>query len=196
MWYASRVQHLIWNAPCNTGEVQHKSSFLHDGGESHAAGVNSEFDAETQIFDIVPMVESVTTLPFNLHVGIQRSMSGEGLLELPAGGQFLNHIGTVHAGAQLALAEACSGEFLLNSLANESGIVPVVRRVEAKFKKPANGKLTAKINTSLTAIDESIAELAMKGRCLLTIGVDVYDQHGQHSLSSSFEWFISKTTSK
>lgn len=142
------------------------------------------------------MLETVTALPFNRHVGIQKSSSENGLLELPAGEQFLNHLGTVHAGAQLALAEACSGEFLLQSLANETGIIPVVRRVEAKFKKPAHGKLTAKINTSLTAIDEAIAELASKGRCLLAICVDVYDEQGQHSLSSRFDWFMAKTQEK
>ena len=142
------------------------------------------------------MIESVVTLPFNRHVGIQKSTSEDGLLELPAGEQFLNHIGTVHASAQLALAEACSGEFLLNTLANEAAIVPVVRRVEAKFKKPAHGKVTAKINSSLTSIDESLSELAIKGRCLLVIFVDVYDEQGQHSLTSSFEWFIAKAKSQ
>jgi acyl-coenzyme A thioesterase PaaI-like protein len=139
------------------------------------------------------MIESVTDLPFNRHVGIQKSSTSEGLVELPSGEQFLNHIGTVHAGAQLALAEACSGEFLLNTLANEMGMVPVVRRVEAKFKKPANGRVTAKINTLLTVIDQSLAELSEKGRCLLTVHVDVHDERGQHSLSSSFEWFITRT---
>jgi acyl-coenzyme A thioesterase PaaI-like protein len=90
------------------------------------------------------MLESVVTLPFNQHIGIQKSETSDGLLELPAGNQFLNHIGTVHACAQLALAEACSGEFLLQSLSGQLvGILPVVRRVEAKFRKPANGKLLA-----------------------------------------------------
>lgn len=140
------------------------------------------------------MMESVTTLPFNRHVGLQKSSTGEGLLELPSGEQFLNHIGTVHAGAQLTLAEACSGEFLLKALANETGVVPVVRYVEAKFKKPANGRITARINAK-TSIDESLVELATKGRCLLTVHVDVYDEQGQHSLSSSFEWFVARTSS-
>ena len=139
------------------------------------------------------MIESVTTLPFNRHVGIQKASTDEGLLELPPGEQFLNHVGTVHASAQLALAEACSGEYLLHVLANQTGIIPVVRRVEAKFKKPANGRITAKINTSLTAVDESLADLAAKGRCLLTVYVDVYDQQGQHSLASHFDWFVAKT---
>ena len=138
------------------------------------------------------MIESVTTLPFNRHVGIQKSTTDDGLLELPSGQQYLNHIGTVHAGAQLALAEACSGEFLLHALANQGGIVPVVRRVEAKFRKPANGRIIAKVNLSLTALDEPLAELAAKGRCLLTVHVDVYDEQEQHSLSSNFEWFIAK----
>jgi acyl-coenzyme A thioesterase PaaI-like protein len=138
------------------------------------------------------MLDSVTSLPFNRHVGIQKSTTGEGLVELPSGEQFLNHIGTVHAGAQLALAEACSGEFLLKLLSSAIGVVPVVRRVEAKFKKPAQGRITAKINASLTQVDEPLAELEKKGRCLLAIHVDVYDEHGQHSLAASFEWFVAK----
>ena len=139
------------------------------------------------------MLDSVTSLPFNRHVGIQKSSTGEGLLELPAGEQFLNHIGTVHAGAQLALAEACTGEFLLKLLSTAMGVVPVVRRVEAKFKKPAQGRIIANINTSLTQMDEPLADLQKKGRCLLTIHVDVYDEQGQHSLTASFEWFVAKT---
>jgi len=141
------------------------------------------------------MLESVTELPFNKHVGIQKSSTGEGLLELPAGERYLNHIGTVHAGAQLALAEACSGEFLLHCFSNKRDMVPVVRRVAAQFKKPANGRITAKINTLPAVIEEAQRKLQTKGRCLLTIGVDVHDEQGQHSLSASIEWFIARSTS-
>ncbi len=141
------------------------------------------------------MFQSVTELPFNRHVGIQKSSTDEGLLELPQGEQFLNHLGTVHAGAQLALAEACSGEFLLKALAGQTLLIPVVRRVEAKFKKPANGKITAKVSDTQSDIRNAIAELNVKGRCLLTIHVDLYDQSGQHTLASSFSWFIAKSPS-
>jgi len=41
-----------------------------------------------------------------------------------------NHLGTVHASAQLALAEASRGEFLLRAMGDMQGIVPVVRRLE------------------------------------------------------------------
>ena len=139
------------------------------------------------------MLDSVVTLPFNQHVGIQESQSNGGLLELPAGEQYLNHIGTVHAGAQLALAEACSGEFLLKSTLNLPGIFPVVRRVEAKFKKPARGRMTASASTALDVIDVAHREIASKGRCLLSIVVNLYDEQGEHALASCFEWFIAKT---
>ncbi|MEQ1826349.1 MAG: YiiD C-terminal domain-containing protein [Pirellula sp.] len=142
------------------------------------------------------MLESVIDLPFNQHVGIQKSSTDEGLLELPAGEQYLNHIGTVHACAQFALAEACSGEFLLRALANQSEVVPVVRRVEGKFKRPARGRITAKANTPQVAVEQAISELEAKGRCLVSIGVDIYDEQGNHSLSSSFEWFIARGTNK
>ena len=82
---------------------------------------------------------SVTELPFNSLLGIQIATDSAHLLELPAGGQYLNHLGTVHASAQLALAEASSGEFLLRHFRSTEGILPVVRRLEAKFRKPANG---------------------------------------------------------
>jgi acyl-coenzyme A thioesterase PaaI-like protein len=54
---------------------------------------------------------TVTELPFNSFLGIRSAGDSAYLLELPAGSQYLNHLGTVHAGAQLALAEASSGEF-------------------------------------------------------------------------------------
>jgi len=50
-------------------------------------------------------------IPFNKFVGISRSESQEnGLLELKDDENLKNHLGTVHASAQFALAEACSGE--------------------------------------------------------------------------------------
>jgi acyl-coenzyme A thioesterase PaaI-like protein len=145
-------------------------------------------------FEKTIMIESVTSLPFNKHVGIEKSSTENGLLELPAGGQFLNHLGNVHASAQLALAEACAGEFLLKNSTDES-VVAVVRRVEAKFKKPANGRLTAKIVTPLSSLQEAISLLATKGRCLVTIDVEIFDEHGQHSLNAGFEWFLAKQSS-
>ena len=116
----------------------------------------------------------------------------KGLLELPAGGQYLNHLGTVHASAQLALAEASSGEFLLRHFRSTEGIVPVVRRLEAKFRKPANGAVTSTANAAPASLEQLDAELASKGRALIPITVELHDQSGAHTLSATVEWFIQR----
>jgi hypothetical protein len=112
---------------------------------------------------------SVTELPFNSFLGIQISTEPSQLLRLPSGEQYLNHLGTVHASAQLALAEASSGEFLLRHFGSTDGLVPVVRRIEAKFRKPANGAVTSIANATPESLARLDAELASKGRSLIPI---------------------------
>jgi uncharacterized protein DUF4442 len=138
-----------------------------------------------------PMPASVTELPFNRLLGVQIAEPPH-VLQLPSGGQYLNHLGTVHASAQLALAEATSGEFLLRYFGSAEGIVPVVRRLEARFRKPANGAITSTVTTPAETLDLFRAELAGKGRGLISIAVELHDQTGAHTLSASVEWFISR----
>jgi len=54
---------------------------------------------------------TVLDLSFNRFIGLQGADEPH-LLRLPASERYLNHIGTVHASALVALAEASSGEFL------------------------------------------------------------------------------------
>lgn len=136
------------------------------------------------------MNASVIDLPFNRFLGLETAPEG---LRLPAGPQYLNHLGTVHASAQLALAEATSGEFLLRSFSDATGLVPVVRRLESKFRKPANGALQASVSTPMEAVDKAKNELTDKNRALISIAVEVHDESGVHTLSATVEWFITKT---
>jgi len=138
------------------------------------------------------MQSSVTELPFNSFLGIQAAAKPAQLLRLPAGGQYLNHLGTVHASAQLALAEASSGEFLLRTLGSMDGIVPVVPRLEAKFRKPANGAITSTATTPPDTLDQLRADLTTKGRALIKIGVELHDESGAHTLTATVEWFITR----
>jgi len=138
------------------------------------------------------MKASVTELPFNSLLGIQIATEPSQLLRLPSGEQYLNHLGTVHASAQLALAEASSGEFLLKHFGFTDGIVTVVRRLEAKFRKPANGAVTSTATAAPTAIEPPDAELASKGRALIPIKVELHDQSGAHTLSATVEWFVQR----
>ena len=138
------------------------------------------------------MNHSVTELPFNRFIGIEAASDSVQLLRLPSGGQYLNHLGTVHASALLALAEASSGEFLLRHFGSSDGVVPVVRRIEAKFRKPANGAVASTANAAPETLAQLDADLAAKGRALISIAVELHDESGAHALSASVEWFIQR----
>ena len=138
------------------------------------------------------MQTSVTELPFNRFIGLQTASDSAQLLRLPAGGQYLNHLGTVHASAQLALAEASSGEFLLRALGSSAGMVPVVRRLESKFRKPASGALTSTASTPPETLEQLRADLAAKGRAIVSIAIEIHDESGAHTLSATVEWFLTR----
>jgi hypothetical protein len=119
------------------------------------------------------MKASVTELPFNNFLGIHPANETAHLLQLPAGSQYLNHLGTVHAAAQLALAEASSGEFLLRHFGSADDLFPVVRGVEAKFRKPANGSIVSTAIAAPEALARLDAELSSKSRSVISITVEV-----------------------
>ena len=50
----------------------------------------------------------ITDLPFNQLIGITAAEKDDGMLCLPNDVRYTNHLGTVHASALLALAEATS----------------------------------------------------------------------------------------
>lgn len=137
-------------------------------------------------------MQSVTELPFNRHVGLRSGNDPAHVLILPAGEQFLNHLGTVHASALLALAEASSGEFLLRQFGQEMKVVPVVRRLEAKFRKPAHGEVHSVVGVAEGALAQMEADLAGRGRALLSVAVELHDEAGAHVLSASVEWFVQR----
>lgn len=138
------------------------------------------------------MKHSVTELPFNSFLGIAAASEPGQMLQLPAGGQYLNHLGTVHASALLALAEASSGEYLLKHFGSSGGVLPVVRHIEAKFRKPANGSVHSTVNAAPEALAQLSADLAGKGRALISITVELHDEAGTHALTALAEWFIQR----
>ncbi len=134
---------------------------------------------------------SVLDLPFNRFIGLQTAGEPH-LLVLPSGSQYSNHLGTVHASALLALAEASSGEWLLRHLSGLEGIIPVVRRLESKFRKPANGVVKSSVTPKTKQIEILKSDLAAKGRALIEVSIELHDEGGQHVLSAVVEWFITR----
>jgi acyl-coenzyme A thioesterase PaaI-like protein len=136
----------------------------------------------------------VTRLPFNALIGLEAGPpGGDVLVGLPAGSQYTNHLGTVHASALLAVAEAGSGVALLRHLGSTDGVVPVVRRLEAKFRKPATGRVSARADLDAGLVAEWSNTLTARGRLLAAVPVDVVDESGNVVMSAVVEWFISRT---
>ena len=137
----------------------------------------------------------VTLLPFNRLVGLERAAPESGfLVTLPGGPQYANHLGTVHAVALLAVAEAGAGAFLAQQENAPAGIVPIVRRVEAKFRRPATGRVSARCAVPPELVAGWLGELASRGRVSASVPVEVVDAAGTVVLSASIEWFISRAS--
>ena len=80
---------------------------------------------------------NVTSIAFNAFLKIEEAPAGSSyLLQLRESPSHLNHVGTVHASVQLALAEASSGQLLMQAMPELADkVIAVVRRVEAKLQK-------------------------------------------------------------
>ena len=92
----------------------------------------------------------------------------------------------------LAVSEAGSGTFLLETLGNVSGYVPVVSRMESKFCKPAKGRIWARASAAPGSSEQAMNDLNAKGRTLINVSGEVVDENGVVALSSEVEWFIAR----
>ena len=135
----------------------------------------------------------ITALPFNRFLGLEEAVSGSGfLVSLPGEPRYTNHLGTVHAVALVAVAEAGSAAVLVREFAETSGYVPVVRRIGAKFRRPARGRVSARASVADGEVERVSAELRARGRSLIGVSVEVVDAAGTVALTAEVEWFIAR----
>jgi acyl-coenzyme A thioesterase PaaI-like protein len=133
----------------------------------------------------------VTEIPFVEKVGLIRSANG--VLELPFNKTNQNHLQTIHASAQFALAETASGEILQKSFPDLVGkVVPVLRESQIKFKKPASKKIVAYPSVSAEVLSKFDEQISKKGRALISVDVQVKDVEGQVTCTGTFKWFVQK----
>jgi acyl-coenzyme A thioesterase PaaI-like protein len=138
----------------------------------------------------------VTDLAINKTLGMQLVSAGHGhILEMPESPLLLNHVGTVHASVQFALAEASSGEFLLRHLGDaQNQVLAVLRTSEVKFRKPAHGVLRASARFADGIAESLTTELASRGRALASVLVEVADAQGVVTMSGQYGWFLQRQT--
>ena len=131
----------------------------------------------------------VTEIPFVEKVGVTRSTKG--LLELPFNETIQNHLQTIHAGAQFALAETASGEILQTIFPELVGkVVPVLRDSQIKFKKPATKTISAQPTVSDETISQFREQFKRKGRSSISVNVEIKDSENVVTCVSIFKWFV------
>jgi acyl-coenzyme A thioesterase PaaI-like protein len=134
----------------------------------------------------------VAAIPFNRFLGLQ---AGQNTLILPADPRYLNHLGTVHAGAQFSLAEAASGQWLLDRFgAAAAEYAAVVRHADVKFRRPASGELTTHASAEPGEAERFLETLTRRGRASIEVQVRIVGADGSTTMESSFEWFAQRVS--
>jgi acyl-coenzyme A thioesterase PaaI-like protein len=138
----------------------------------------------------------VTELPINKAIGVQLAPSDSThLLELLETPLLLNHLGTIHASVQYALAEACSGEFLLRELGSiERDAFAVLRTSAVKFRKPARGRLRAAARVTDGAAETLVNDLNARSRGVISVLVEIADGEGVVTMTGQYDWFVQRQT--
>jgi acyl-coenzyme A thioesterase PaaI-like protein len=140
---------------------------------------------------------NVLKLPFNKVMTIKKSDVPNTILMLEDHVRYQNHLGTVHASAQYALAEASSGEIVERTFGDWNGAYfPVVRRVEVKYRNLAKGRLFSTGFIDPDRVTKSKEELSEKGRTLVDVSIKIVDEGHNITLEGTFTWFIQKPTGK
>lgn len=137
----------------------------------------------------------ITQVPFNRLIGLRPSDRPDCFFTLPADPRYTNHLGTLHAGLLFSLAESASGECLRRALASVPGsaaILPVVRRVLAKYQRPARGAVHGRATADPAALQHALDQLSRRGRTKIDVSAEVIDDAGATVLTATFEWFLTR----
>lgn len=134
-------------------------------------------------------------IPFARLLALEPGEQDDAILALPDAPQYLNHLGTVAAAAQFSLAEFTSGQWLLNTYPEWADrVVPVLRRSEVRFRRPAHGRVRASVPFEAHAVPNLQAELETRGRALISIPVLLHDASSQLVMEGRYEWFLAIKT--
>jgi acyl-coenzyme A thioesterase PaaI-like protein len=136
----------------------------------------------------------ISEIPFSKFIGIQKSeRNDDSIFKIEERNEFHNHLETLHASVLFALAESTSGEFLANQFKDLTlDVIPVVRKAEIKYSKPGKGTVYSKADFVGMNSEEIINELVVKGRVIIKVRVDVFNENQEKLLTSVFDWFIVK----
>lgn len=129
----------------------------------------------------------VAELPLNKHIGIQ---DRDGVVTLPVTNVHMNHMGTVHATAIYGVAEAGSGQFILEHFGAEfPDALAVAHSGTVKYKSAAQGDLLAEVTRSQPEPHEALDRLRQKGAAKIAVEVSVL-WYNEIATIATFDWFV------
>ena len=133
----------------------------------------------------------VTQIPFAKHIGIERKE--ECTLKLEATQVVQDHIQTIHASAQFALAETQSGLFLqleFPTLADK--VLALLRTTTVKYINPATSSIYAIANLEDGVKEKFLSQIERKGRASIVVHVEVKDIDDVLTMKGEFQWYVQK----
>jgi acyl-coenzyme A thioesterase PaaI-like protein len=133
----------------------------------------------------------ITEIPFTKHLGIKRE--DENTLKLDLEPNIHNHINTVHASAQFALAETQSGLYLQTHFPQYQGkVLALLRNSTVKFRHPAKTNITAHASIDNGIEIKFLRDFEKRGKASIVVNVEIKDQEGMTTMQSQFNWFVQR----
>ena len=131
-------------------------------------------------------------IPFNVHLGLETTSVApdSGAVLLPDDEKLRNHVGSQHAGALFAAAEAASGAAFVGAFLDIMGeITPLAESAQISYKKLAKGEITASARFGEDA-DALKAKLREEGRVRFPVQVEMTDTTGNVVAEMTVDWYV------
>jgi uncharacterized protein (TIGR00369 family) len=139
--------------------------------------------------------ELIQNIPLNQTMGIriEDAAAGSAVATMAERPEYLNHIGTPHAAALFALAEAASGACVGASFFNQMGaITPLAKEGTIRYRKVARGALRASAKLA-QPVGEIEAALAASDKGVETrVLVELANEQGELTTELEVVWFLKK----
>ncbi|MDX1620226.1 MAG: DUF4442 domain-containing protein [Nitriliruptorales bacterium] len=148
-----------------------------------AGGFERTLDLRGDGGDLRSFIEQVVgALPFTAFMDIQVGSVEPGRAEicLPGRNEYTNHLGTVHAIAELVPAETAGGVAISSGVGDllQQGYVPIAKGLRVNWTAPARGPLTATAELPAENAETMRTAAANGERVACTLAIPVSDGEG------------------
>ena len=131
---------------------------------------------------------NITDLPFNKYLGIKKDGDN---ITLENREHLLNHVGSLHATVIYGLAEAASGDYIIENLMEQfPDALALARQGSIKYKRPATDDCTAVVEVDDAALQACIQSLNNRARATLTVPVQILSEE-KPIAAAEFTWWFS-----